>query len=63
MWFVAGDGVLGRITTEGEITEFPFPTPKSGPQSITMGPDRALWFTEGAANVNKIVRAELRRDH
>jgi virginiamycin B lyase len=30
----------------GQITEFPIPTPKSGPQLIAKGPDGALWFGE-----------------
>jgi streptogramin lyase len=34
----------------GEITEFPLPTPSSGPAGIATGPDGALWFTEQAAN-------------
>src|SRR5262249_34249626 len=50
-----------RITTFGRITEYPLPTPISGPIStisspiaITAGPDGALWFTEN--NSNKIGR-------
>jgi hypothetical protein len=40
---------IGRITTEGTITEYPIPTPDSGPNGITAGPDGALWFTESCA--------------
>jgi streptogramin lyase len=32
------------------ITEFTIPTELSGPASITVGPDGALWFTENEAN-------------
>jgi virginiamycin B lyase len=51
-----GANNIGRITTAGAITEFPIPTPSSGPQGITLGPDGALWFTEAASNANKIGR-------
>lgn len=30
----------------GTITQFPTPTPKSGPWGITTGPDGNIWFTE-----------------
>ena len=36
------------------ITEFTIPTEKPVPESITMGPDGALWFTEW--NAHKIGR-------
>ena len=45
---------IGRITTAGDITEFPIPTADCFPQGITTGPDGNLWFTE--YNVNKIGR-------
>ena len=35
--------------TTDAITEFPIPTPNSGPGEITAGPDGNLWFTEGGA--------------
>jgi streptogramin lyase len=37
---------IGRITTEGVITEFALPTPDGDPHGITAGPDGAVWFTE-----------------
>jgi streptogramin lyase len=37
---------IGRITTTGEFSEFPLPTPDSGPCGITVGSDGAVWFTE-----------------
>src|SRR6266446_3963883 len=43
----------GRVTPAGVITEFPplsSPTPLSGPDSITVGPDGNLWFTEDSGN-------------
>ncbi|WP_206732804.1 hypothetical protein [Bradyrhizobium zhanjiangense] len=45
LWFTEAAGRIGRITTDGNITEF---TIKGGGvlHSITLGPDGALWFTE-----------------
>lgn len=37
---------LGRITTTGEVTEFPLPNPGVSAQGITAGPDGNVWFTE-----------------
>lgn len=38
-------GKIGRITTDGKITDFSIPT-NASPWGITSGPDGALWFTE-----------------
>src|SRR5258708_22284130 len=58
MWFTDGIGLrIGRITTAGEITEFPIPSGGSGslPFSITAGPDGALWFTaELSGNITRL---------
>jgi hypothetical protein len=55
LWFTEEDGnKIGRITTDGLITEYPLPTAKSFPVGITAGPDGALWFTDGR---NKILQA------
>ncbi len=37
--------ILGRKNA-GKVTEFPIPTPHSGPWGITSGPDGNIWFTE-----------------
>jgi virginiamycin B lyase len=45
LWFTESGGKIGRITTQGSITELPI----KGDgilHSITTGPDGALWFTE-----------------
>ena len=34
---------IGRLTTDGEHTSFPLPTPGCAPLGITSGPDGALW--------------------
>ena len=47
---LSGGNKIGRITTEGAITEFPIPTHQSGPIAITTGPDGNLWFTQEVAN-------------
>jgi len=42
---------IGKITPSGQATEFPLPSQPSGnasPESITAGPDGALWFTAGS---------------
>ena len=52
-WFTesAGDKV-GRITTQGRVTEFALPTPAGGTTpglaSLTAGPDGAIWAIDGA---------------
>ena len=47
LWFaeVLGNRI-GRITTDGAITEFLVPTPNSRPTVVAAGPDGNLWFTE-----------------
>jgi virginiamycin B lyase len=46
LWFTEEDGDnIGRITTTGDITEYPIQAPDF-PQEITRGPDGNLWFTE-----------------
>jgi virginiamycin B lyase len=45
LWFTESGGKIGRITTQGSITEFPIR--RDGIlHAITTGPDGALWFTE-----------------
>jgi len=47
LWFTESDGnKVGRITTDGTISEFPVPFADTGPRGITVGPDGALWFTQ-----------------
>ena len=37
---------IGRITTDGHVTEFPLPGTRSFPSAITAGADGEMWFTE-----------------
>ena len=51
LWFTERSaGKIGRMTTDGALTEFSLPTAASGPSGIAAGPDDALWFTEQNAN-------------
>ena len=51
LWFTESYGnKIGRITTEGAITEFLIPTAESNPLLIAAGPDGNLWFAEGKGN-------------
>ncbi|HXB81912.1 MAG TPA: hypothetical protein VNU22_01020 [Candidatus Acidoferrum sp.] len=50
LWFTeAFVGKIGRITTDGAITEFPISNAQE-PEGITEGADHNLWFTEPGAN-------------
>jgi streptogramin lyase len=47
LWFTEFEGKIGRVTTDGKITEYSMGIPSgSNPSSITSGPDGNLWFTE-----------------
>src|SRR5713101_4035729 len=43
LWFTefSNVGKIGRITTAGQLTEYPLPTPSMLPVGITAGPDGA----------------------
>lgn len=45
LWFGKDIDKVGRISTTGEVTEYPL-APHSWPGHFTVGPDGALWFTE-----------------
>lgn len=59
LWFVgyraSGENVLGRIDTEGELSEFPL-GPSSGlGGAIAAAPDGGFWFTEtGAGRIGRV---------
>jgi len=48
LWFTefSVNPKIGRLTTTGEITEFPTPRPFATPAGIVVGPDGNLWFTQ-----------------
>src|SRR5437660_8705471 len=39
-----------RCLLAGGLTQFPIPTPGSGPVAITPGPDGNMWYSENATN-------------
>lgn len=42
---------IAAVTTDGEFTEYPTPTPKSEPCAITQGPEEKLWFASFDGNL------------
>ncbi|HTX58979.1 MAG TPA: hypothetical protein VMH02_04815 [Verrucomicrobiae bacterium] len=47
LWFTEhGSALIGKITTDGTITEFTTPNASSFPWGITAGPDGNMWFAE-----------------
>jgi virginiamycin B lyase len=51
LWFTEAYGnKIGRITTDGDITEYLIPTANSTPVGIALGSDGAVWFVEKSAN-------------
>src|SRR6266567_8738265 len=51
LWFTAPKlNQIGRITTQGQVSEFALPIARMGPAEITAGPDGALWFTQPGPN-------------
>jgi virginiamycin B lyase len=57
LWFTEAAGMLGHISADGTVTEFPIPAAGSDPAYITTGPAGTLWFTDPGAN--KIGRVTL----
>ena len=54
MWFTDEQAnEIERITTAGVLTEYPL-QPLSGPVGITVGWDRAIWFTELAGRIGRL---------
>ena len=46
LWFTNfANNTIGRITTDGVVTNYYTGVGIDGPQGITVGPDGALWFT------------------
>jgi streptogramin lyase len=58
LWFTMFNGVngIGKITTDGAVTQFPTPNLAGAPEDITAGPDGNLWFTEFGTNAKVIGR-------
>src|SRR5689334_8738672 len=41
---------IGTCTPQGQIMEYTLPTPRAQPNSIVLGPDGKIWFTELGSN-------------
>ncbi len=59
LWYssvVTGRSVVGRISTSGEIVEFPLSgkDPRC-PNGLTVGPDGEIWFVEGCSSFGAAV--------
>ena len=58
LWFTELCGnKIGRITTDGAVSEFPIPTPYSTPWGIASGRGNKVWFAEAnsvASNIGRI---------
>jgi virginiamycin B lyase len=63
LWFhMSGANKIGRMTTDGQVSEFEIPTPNSSqPREgfLGVGTDGAVWFTESAAEANKLGRITM----
>jgi virginiamycin B lyase len=55
VWFTDTSGFIGRMTTDGFITnEIHLPTLYSEPNGIASGPDGAVWFTEYGGRIGRL---------
>ncbi|UGV26139.1 Virginiamycin B lyase [Rhodopseudomonas boonkerdii] len=56
LWFAEmAANKIGRITVNGEFTEFTIPTEDAQAYGVVTGPDRNLWFTEsGAGKIGRL---------
>ncbi|MBS2031253.1 MAG: hypothetical protein JST54_25365 [Deltaproteobacteria bacterium] len=54
----AAHGVFAAQPVAYTLTTYPIPTPASGPDSITVGPDGAAWFLETYQNANQVGRVD-----
>ena len=57
LWFTTENSLIGRITTNGTITEFKVSGLTALSSAITPGPDGALWFTGVSGKVGRITTA------
>lgn len=60
LWFTEFGNAIGRITTDGKLSQFRIKGSQSSfPVAIAAGPDGALWFTEDLSNRAQIGRMTL----
>ncbi len=55
LWFTERwDNRVGRIGSDGSLTEFPLPNPNTEPLQIITGPDRNMWYVKYEGLVGRI---------
>jgi len=59
VWFCLQNGLIGRLGTDGRLTQLALPSPAANPDGIAAGPGGTIWVTEAGAD--KIARITPRR--
>src|SRR5215471_9255439 len=62
LWFTEFkyDAAIGRMSTDGAVTEFPIPNRYVSPSGIAVGPDGNIWFTEANFEMGLASLREIR---
>ena len=60
IWFTEGlADKIGRITPNGQMTEYQVPPPGGNPGSLCAGPDGNLWFIDDAEHIRRITTSGM----
>src|SRR5258708_18239120 len=60
VWFTEGlETKIGRITQQGEVTEFSVPPSGGNPSSPCTGPDGNIWFTDDANHIRSLTTSGM----
>src|SRR5262245_20941450 len=54
LWLTTNGPNIVRMTTAGDVTEFPMTTPDAGPHGFISGPDGNVWFCESLPQIGQI---------
>lgn len=55
IWFTEQKGNrIGRITTDGFITEYPIKTANAEPHGIVVGENGSVWFAEECGQIGRL---------
>jgi streptogramin lyase len=57
LWFTTENSLIGRISTDGTITEYKVSGLTASASSIVAGPDGALWFTGVSGELGRITKS------
>ena len=57
IWLSEQNGLVARISLDGDVSELALPSRASNPNAITAGPGRTVWITETGADA--IVKVTL----